>query len=65
MRAIVTTRNRVTIPKPLRDLIGLVPGSEVDLVEKRNGDIKIVPRDPEVKKRLRALGKVLREMRSE
>ena len=59
MRARVTTRNRVTIPKSLRDLIGLVPGSEVDFVKKRNGDIHIVPRDPKVRRRLRALCKVL------
>ena len=60
MRARVTTRNRVTVPKPLRDLIGLVPGSEVDFVEKKNGDIHIIPRDPEVRKRLRALQKMLK-----
>jgi len=63
MRVRVTTRNRVTIPKPLRDLIGLGPGSEVDFVEKTNGDIHILPRDPEVRKRLRALGKVLEARR--
>jgi AbrB family looped-hinge helix DNA binding protein len=63
MRVRVTNRNRVTIPKPLRDLIGLVPGSEVDFAEKRNGDIRIIPRDPAVRKRLRALAKVLESMR--
>jgi AbrB family looped-hinge helix DNA binding protein len=62
MQVRVTTRNRITVPKPLRDLIGLVPGSAVDFAEKRNGDIRIIPRDPEIRKRLRALGKVLRDL---
>ena len=58
MRSRITTRNRVTVPKPLRDLIGIGPGSEVDIF-KRNGEVILLPRDPEARKRLRALNKIL------
>ena len=54
MRCRVTTRNRVTIPKPIRDLVGLRPGDEIDFI-KRAGKVYLVPRDPEARKRLSAL----------
>jgi len=62
MRAHMTSRGRLTIPKPLRDLIGLGPGSEVDFTEE-NGEIYLRPRDPEVRKRIAALNEVLRRRR--
>ena len=62
MRARMTSRGRVTIPKPLRDLVGLCLGSEVDFTEE-NGVIYLRPRDPAVRKRISALSEVLRRRR--
>ncbi|MER0238287.1 AbrB/MazE/SpoVT family DNA-binding domain-containing protein [Fulvimarina sp. MAC8] len=33
----VTEKGQVTIPKPIRDKLGIGPGSEVDFVEKGDG----------------------------
>lgn len=40
MSAIVTAKGQVTIPKSIRDYLGIVPGSRVDF--RRNDDGQIV-----------------------
>jgi AbrB family looped-hinge helix DNA binding protein len=37
----VTEKGQVTIPKPVRDRLGIVPGSEVDFVF-RDGDVHLI-----------------------
>ena len=37
MKALVTTKGQVTIPKELRDKFGIEPGSEVDFVAGTDG----------------------------
>lgn len=37
--ATVTSKGRVTIPKPVRDLLGIVPGSKVDFRRRADGAI--------------------------
>ncbi|MEO9336441.1 AbrB/MazE/SpoVT family DNA-binding domain-containing protein [Mesorhizobium sp. SB112] len=38
----VTTKGQVTIPKEVRDRLGIEPGSEVDFVERTDGAIELV-----------------------
>jgi antitoxin PrlF len=38
----VTTKGQVTIPKEIRDRLGVRPGSEVDFVERSDGAIELV-----------------------
>lgn len=39
----VTTKGQVTIPKEIRDRLGIEPGSEVDFVERADGAVELVP----------------------
>jgi len=39
MARIVTTKGRVTIPKEIRDALGLEPGAAVDFVLCSNGEV--------------------------
>ncbi len=39
MSAKLTSRGRVTIPKPVRDLLGLVPGTLVDFHRAADGTV--------------------------
>ena len=41
----VTEKGQVTIPKPIRDRLGIGPGSEVEFVESADG-VEIVKRQP-------------------
>lgn len=59
----VTEKGQVTIPKPIRDKLGIGPGSEVDFVD-RGDRVELVredlPSDPklrreEIRRRLNAL----------
>lgn len=43
MPATVTTKGQVTIPKPVRDLLGLIPGSKVDFRRNAAGDVVLKP----------------------
>ena len=39
MSAAVTSKGQVTIPKPVRDLLGIEPGTRVDFRRNENGEI--------------------------
>lgn len=43
MPATVTTKGQVTIPKPVRDLLGLIPGSKVDFRRNAKGEVVLRP----------------------
>lgn len=45
MATTVTTKGQVTIPKPVRDLLGLVPGSRVDFRRTEDGSIVLTRAD--------------------
>ena len=48
MNSVVSEKGQVTIPKPLRDSLGLVPGTELDF-EERDGTLvarRVVREDP-------------------
>jgi AbrB family looped-hinge helix DNA binding protein len=48
MRVVLTKRNQITIPKPIRDRLGLSPGTLLELSE-QNGKIlaeKVPQNDP-------------------
>ncbi|MDH4987623.1 AbrB/MazE/SpoVT family DNA-binding domain-containing protein [Aminobacter anthyllidis] len=38
----VTTKGQVTIPKEIRDRLGIEPGSEVEFVERADGAVELV-----------------------
>jgi antitoxin PrlF len=46
MTTTVTTKGQVTIPKPVRDLLGIGPGSKVDFHRAADGSVIITPADP-------------------
>ena len=43
MVATVTTKGQVTIPKAVRDLLGLKPGSEVEFRQTQDGRVELKP----------------------
>jgi len=45
MSAAVTSKGQVTIPKPVRDLLGIVPGTRVDFRRNDNGEIVLFRSD--------------------
>jgi antitoxin PrlF len=45
MTATVTAKGQVTIPKPVRDLLGIAPGSKVDFRRAPDGSIVLVRAD--------------------
>ena len=60
----VTEKGQVTIPKPIRDKLGILPGSEVEFVE-RNSVVELVRVDAvrSVERRRAELLKALEAMR--
>ena len=42
MGTTVTSKGQVTIPKPVRDLLGIVPGSKVEFELAANGSVVLV-----------------------
>jgi AbrB family looped-hinge helix DNA binding protein len=51
----VTAKGQVTIPKPIRDRLGLVPGSEVEFVLDAKGQVvlrRAGPADPAFDERI-------------
>ncbi len=47
MRATVTAKGRITIPKPVRDLLGIGPVSKVDFRRAADGSVVLVRADEE------------------
>ncbi|MGE0005381.1 MAG: AbrB/MazE/SpoVT family DNA-binding domain-containing protein [Parvibaculaceae bacterium] len=45
MSTTVTAKGQVTIPKPVRDLLGIAPGSKVDFRRTADGSIVLVRAD--------------------
>ena len=45
MAATVTSKGQVTIPKPVRDLLGIKPGSRVDFERAPDGRVVLVKVD--------------------
>ncbi len=45
MTATVTAKGQVTIPKPVRDLLGIVPGSKVDFRRADDGSVVLTRAD--------------------
>jgi antitoxin PrlF len=45
MTATVTAKGQVTIPKPVRDLLGIAPGSKVDFRRVADGSVVLVRAD--------------------
>jgi AbrB family looped-hinge helix DNA binding protein len=45
MSTTVTSKGQVTIPKVVRDQLGLKPGSKVEFKSGRDGEIVMVPAD--------------------
>jgi antitoxin PrlF len=45
MSTTVTAKGQVTIPKPVRDLLGLAPGSRVDFRRAADGSVVLVRAD--------------------
>jgi len=49
MATTVTSKGQVTIPKQVRDLLGIVPGSKVDFRRVADGSVVIIPLDAQRK----------------
>lgn len=45
MATTVTAKGQVTIPKPVRDLLGIVPGSKVDFRRAADGSVMLTRAD--------------------
>ncbi|MBB4192464.1 AbrB family looped-hinge helix DNA binding protein [Rhizobium aethiopicum] len=45
MTTTVTAKGQVTIPKPLRDMLGIVPGSQVDFHRAADGSVVLTCAD--------------------
>ena len=45
MSTTVTTKGQVTIPKPVRDLLGIVPGSQVEFRRMADGSVVLIRAD--------------------
>lgn len=45
MTTTVTSKGQVTIPKPVRDLLGIVPGSEVEFRRREDGSVVLMRAD--------------------
>lgn len=48
MSATVTAKGQVTIPKAVRDLLGLRPGTKVDFRRTPDGNVIVVPAEGQI-----------------
>jgi antitoxin PrlF len=48
MSTVVTQKGQATIPKPIRDLLGLAAGSQIDFIPQPDGSVCIVRSDAEM-----------------
>ncbi|UJW77359.1 AbrB/MazE/SpoVT family DNA-binding domain-containing protein [Rhizobium sp. SL42] len=48
MATTVTSKGQVTIPKPVRDLLGIVPGTEVEFHRAEDGSVVLTRADRKV-----------------
>lgn len=48
--ATLTTKGQVTIPKDVRDALGVGPGDKVDFVRMEDGNFAVLPASQSVKK---------------
>jgi antitoxin PrlF len=54
MSATVTAKGQITIPKEIRDYLGLKPGSQVGFQRNKDGEIVVVAAGPRPASRFRA-----------
>ena len=45
MSTTLTVKGQVTIPKPIRDAMGLTPGTSIDFAVNRNGEVVLQKAD--------------------
>ena len=46
MKSVITTKGRVTIPKPIREYLGLKPGDRVKFLIQPKGGVVLLPQIP-------------------
>ncbi len=51
MSTVITQKGQATIPKPIRDLLGLAAGSRIDFIPQADGSVRLVRADAEVPSR--------------
>lgn len=49
MRATITSKGQITLPKALRDRLHLEPGDRVEFIVEADGGVRMVPRKASVK----------------
>ena len=47
--ATITSKGQITIPKDVREALGLVPGMKVDFVSNGHGEYRLRPRNVSIK----------------
>ena len=55
MSATVTAKGQITIPKRVRNLLGIEPGSKVDFRRAENGEVIVFKAGPKTTSRFEAL----------
>ena len=50
MSTTLTIKGQVTIPKQIRDALGLVPGTPIDFAVNRNGEVVLHKAQPKARK---------------
>lgn len=48
MSTVVTQKGQATIPKLIRDLLGLAAGSRIDFIAQADGSVRLVRADAEI-----------------
>ena len=63
MRATITSKGQITLPKVLRDKLHLEPGDRVEFVVEADGVVRMIPRKASVKQLKGMLPKPKRPIR--